>query len=497
VNRLKQKIKVQNQIKSKFNNRFQLVCLLLVFATATANAQDSIPFSFNQYFAQVVKYHPIAAQANTLTPMAKAELRMARGGFDPVIDVDYSNKTSDGKENFTYFTPTLKIPTLPGIEIKAGMEQSSGVNIDPERAKYDALNNTFNGYSLVYGGVSVPLGRGLFTDTRRATLRQAELLQNLNEAERIKQINKLLFEAAKEYWNWYQSFERFKLMQTNMIVAANRLDFINKRIVMGEEKPIDSVEASIEFKRREVLYIEAVVEYLNAGYAISNFLWDANNTPVQLKSNIIPSSVGTETVPISSDSLKVMVNYADQNHPELVKLDTKIKQLQVERRLAAENLKPQINVNYYPFRTYNSAGVADGVPNVFANNYKFGVQFYSSLFLRKERGKLALTKFKIKQSEFELVQSRREVSNHILTAYNELDNLGKLISIQEYLTQSASVLRNAEETRFDNGESSLFLVNMRERSLIEAQVKLVELRAKYAKAKIALQWEAGIKLANY
>jgi outer membrane protein TolC len=54
------------------------------------------------------------------------------------------------------------------------------------------------------------------------------------------------------------------------------------------------------------------------------------------------------------------------------------------------------------------------------------------------------------------------------------------------------LLREAEIIRFDAGESSLFLVNQRERTLIEAQSKLAELIAKYAFAKTNLYLAAGI-----
>jgi len=40
----------------------------------------------------------------------------------------------------------------------------------------------------------------------------------------------------------------------------------------------------------------------------------------------------------------------------------------------------------------------------------------------------------------------------------------------------------------------LFLVNQRERALIEAQVKQVELNAKYASAKYQLQFASGRRL---
>jgi hypothetical protein len=43
----------------------------------------------------------------------------------------------------------------------------------------------------------------------------------------------------------------------------------------------------------------------------------------------------------------------------------------------------------------------------------------------------------------------------------------------------------------ENGESSLLLINSREMKLMEAQVKLINLKAKYAKAKTLLYWSAG------
>jgi outer membrane protein TolC len=69
-----------------------------------------------------------------------------------------------------------------------------------------------------------------------------------------------------------------------------------------------------------------------------------------------------------------------------------------------------------------------------------------------------------------------------------------MMRIQQELVRNADLLLTAEETRFESGESSLFLVNQRERSLIEAKAKLVELTAKYAKAKYQLQWASGTRL---
>ena len=45
---------------------------------------------------------------------------------------------------------------------------------------------------------------------------------------------------------------------------------------------------------------------------------------------------------------------------------------------------------------------------------------------------------------------------------------------------------NAEERKFSFGESSLFLINSREKNLIDSQLKAIELQNKYLKAKAKL-----------
>jgi outer membrane protein TolC len=219
-------------------------------------------------------------------------------------------------------------------------------------------------------------------------------------------------------------------------------------------------------------------------------LWDEENNPIQIADFVRPSSQGNEIMLLSKDSLAGLLAFAENSHPEVRKLSLKINHYQFDRKLALENLKPQLNLEYYPFQTYTN-GSEDVVPGLFSKNYKFGMTFYSSLFLRKERGKLQLTNLKIKDSELEFQQGRREVVNQVLLAYNEMDNFRQLVLIQRDLVINATLLRDAEEIRFEAGESSLFLVNQRERTLIEAQAKLVELEAKYAQSKNNLQFVSG------
>lgn len=481
----------------KKNHQIIFIFLLLTHGKLLLAQQDSLVLSFQDFYQQVVLFHPIAKQANLLNDAAKAELLAARGAFDPVISVGYDSKTTDGKNSYTYFEPQIKIPTIIGIDLKAGYDQSDGIAVSSERAKIvennGVVSQQYGEYGMFYGGLSVPVLRGLQTDSRRTILRQAQYLQGLNEAERVKQINKLFLNAAKDYWEWQLSYEKLRLTQFNFKLAENRFNFISNRIKAGEDKPIDSVEALIELRRRETLLLETELEFKNNSLNLSNYLWNNKNEALQLKGNIVPSEQGNEVNIIANDSVQRMVNFAENNHPELQKLQFKNKQLLMDKKLAIENIKPQLNLEYYPFQTY-SKGVQNDVNNVFGRQYKMGASFYSSLFLRKERGKLQQANIKLKNNDFETQITKREIVNDVFANYNQLKNLEQLLAIQQTLVINSIALRNAEETRFESGESSLFLVNSRERSLIESQIKQAEIKSKYAKAKVQLQWASGIKM---
>jgi hypothetical protein len=53
-------------------------------------------------------------------------------------------------------------------------------------------------------------------------------------------------------------------------------------------------------------------------------------------------------------------------------------------------------------------------------------------------------------------------------------------------------LLKAEETLLLNGESSLFLINLRENKVLETQKKLIELKTNYYKTIYTLQWATGV-----
>lgn len=465
--------------KSKY-----ICLLLLVLCMLQAKAQDSAQvLTLRDFHRLILQHHPVASQAGLLTEQARQELRMARGTLDPVISSKVYRKEYSGKEYYNLWNNTLRIPTWFGPELVAGFDQAQGEYLNPEASTPDK--------GLSYAGIVVPLGQGLLIDERRATIRQANLLQGIAEAERVKLINKLLLQATKDYWDWLLYFREVQLYEEALELAAFRLQGVRIRVQEGDLAAIDTVEALTAVQDRQVMLQQAQLAYNNSRLMVATHLWAANQVPLELQENTIPAITGSELASLPQDSVQQLLAIAKVNHPDLRKLSLKGQQLEVEQQLAANKLLPKLNAAYNVLQSdfYLNADALER--QHLGANYKLGVSFSLPLFLRQERGKLQLTKVKQQSNSLELAQTVREIENNLLAAFNEWQALAEQIRLQEQMVANANTLRNGEVIRFQNGESSLFLVNAREVKLMEAQLKLYALRTKYAKAKTLLYWSAG------
>lgn len=172
-------------------------------------------------------------------------------------------------------------------------------------------------------------------------------------------------------------------------------------------------------------------------------------------------------------------------------MEFKIESLTVDRRLKANKLLPKIDVEYN-FLTETP----DQINSFNAQEYKGGVSFRFPLFLRKERGDLKLAKFKLQDAQFDRDNAEVEIQNKVIAIYNELDSFQEQNRLIANIVTDYTTLLSAEERKFSFGESSLFLINSRERSLIDAELKQNEVQNKYFSTKAKLFKSLAINPEN-
>ena len=450
------------------------IILLFLLFNFVANSQTTElktntldkEFSFNEYLGYVKKFHPLVKTADLEISAAQANLMMARGGFDPKIEVDFDQKQFKNQDYYSILNSSFKIPTWYGVEIKAGFDNNEGVYLNPE-------NNTPN-QGLTSLGISVPLGQGLFINQRMADLRKAKINLQLSQAERKLEAIKILYDAAVAYFDWKRNYDEVKLYETYNTNAQIRFKGVKELINQGDKPAIDSIEAGIIVKNRLLSLEDSKLKLTKAKLELSNFIWIENNIPVELSDILIPEAKLDATIrEILKTNDLLSADFSIINHPKIISLERKIEILDVDKRLKANMLLPKIDVGYSylsdprSFQNYNF------------NDYKLGMNFYFPLFLRKERGSLKLAKFKIQETEFALSIEKVQLANKINAQKIEIESLIKQRNLINGLVNDNNAMLLSEERLFTFGESSLFLINTRENNLVTAQLASILLENRF------------------
>ncbi|MFC4739086.1 TolC family protein [Flavobacterium ponti] len=449
-----------------------IIFLFLFFCSIIIAQEKNLKeFTYNEYLGYVKKFHPLVKQANLKLNEAQALLMQARGAFDPKLEAEYNEKQFADKNYYSIFNGSFKIPTWYGIEIKAAFDNNEGIYINPQ--------NTLPNAGLTSLGITVPIGQGLFINQRMADIRNAKLQQQLSEFERNLEAVEILHQASVAYFEWKKNFSEVVLYEDYLENAKKRYNGVLKLIEQGDKPAIDSTESGITIKSRRLNLENAKLKLQKSRLELSNYLWLENNIPVELDENLFPEENLSQTIKNTLE-LNNLMDFDINNHPKINALNTKVDMLKIEQGLSANMLLPKIDLSY------NYISEPSTFDDYRFEDYKVGVNFSFPIFLRKERAKLKLSKLKVQDTEFSLASERVSLKNKIESQQVEIASLEKQITINEELVESYNVMLSGEERLFTLGESSIFLINSRENSLVSSKINVLKLENEFYNSIIGL-----------
>ena len=445
---------------------------------------SSLSFSWSQavlseeeYYELILLNHPLVKQAGIKPQMGESQLLKAKGGFDPKMFSQFDRKNYDGVTNYQKVNAGLSIPTWYGIQVKSGFESNSGPYLSSE-------DKTPAG-GLWYGGVSVNLGQGMMIDQRRAELFKARIYQESTLQEQRLLLNELIYESGYAYWNWFLAQYSKDVLQNSYELAQIRLKGVKLTAELGDRPIIDTVEARIQVQYRQSLLNNYQTDLLNSKVKLSTYLWTELQEPLELDETTLPvamDSVSFGVVPLLSE---MDIDSLAENHPYLTMNGLKIKTLEIDQKLKREQVKPTVNLSY---NFINEPINYNPMTNLSPNNNKIGVQFEMPLLFRKERGDLELAKLKVQDEQLSYVNNKMYLKAKIKQAQNDVLNAQNQLDIYSQTVLDSRQLFEAEKTMFEQGESSLFLVNARELTYIQANLKYIEVLCKYQQALLSLRF---------
>lgn len=450
----------------------QLLMLLFAGVHYISFGQDTLKqLDLNSFLQQIKENHPVALVAANNVEASNQLVRMSKGAFDPVLLGGVDQKYFDGKTYYSTISTGVKIPTRLGIDLKLMGDWNHGVYLNNQNIVPDQGLTTI--------GIDVPIGRGMFTDERRTQLKRATVAMQQSVLEQQLTLNDLLYEAGQTFIYWQEQEAQLVLALEGLRFAELRYQQLVINTDIGERAAIDTVEASAQLFLRQLDVQQRQLNAQNARLAVENYLWDKGTLPLVLETSIQPKAIEL-TVPKSllPDSI---------NHPVLSWYDLKRKDLQLERKLKIEQLKPQLNVNYNLLQTPQNLAAF----NYSITNYKWGASLYMPILLRKERSSLQMTNLKLENVTFEQDQKQRDLRTKQVQIRNEWNTLSMQAQTAQTIADRYRQLALAERLLFEGGESSLFLINAREISYLSAQGKYIEFLAKTQKAALSEKYIIG------
>jgi len=458
-----------------------LYLLVLIVTSFNAKSQDN-KLSIDNVLSIVRKYHPVVKQASIQNKIAENQLTSAKSVFDPSIQINSQEKTFDKKLYYRYNNTELKIPTWYGIDFKVGMENNIGDRIDPTLTK-----NTSS-----FAGVSIDPFRGILVDKRKAVVTQAKNFIDLTKNEQLLVVNDLLLDASAAYWNWVNAYYNYEILNKSVKNNKVRFEVIKKSYQSGDRAPIDTTESLTQLQTFEILASQAMLDLQKAKNELSNFFWTENGSPFELTDGIQPDQ-SFEMIKINAieiDKLENQLQNAANTHPKLKMADNKLSMLDVEKRLKTIELFPSLKMNYNVLD--NNSGLTNIISNMNnTNNSKYGISLTMPLFQRQGRGDLAKAKNKIEEQNWNKKYLQLEIENKVKNSFAEFYALKQQLNTNEAILNANKLLFDTENTKFDLGESSLFLINSRELKFIESEQKHVALKAKFYLSIYKNQWAMG------
>lgn len=454
--------------------RLRTLIIMLSFSSFISAQDSTTVINLSEYLGYVKTFHPIVKQANLIINESEAKLLKARGAFDPKLEVDYDRKKFKNTEYFDKLNAAFKIPTWYGVELKGNFEENDGFFLNPEgNLPEDGL------YSA---GVSVSVARGLLINKRMAMLKQSKIFVKQAQADRQLLVNNILYDATLAYFNWLRTYNEKRVYEDFLLNAKIRFEGIKRSYREGEMPAIDTVEARIAYNDRKLNLEKSRIKFVKSSLELSNYLWLNENTPIEIKDNVIPDVNTFESVDVILNTSELDVENLDiTNHPKLQSLDYKLQSLNIDRRLKLNNLLPKIDLQY------NFLSETPEIARSFSTSaYKSGLNISFPLFLRKERGDLRLAKLKMQNTKFEIQSTEVTLKNKIDAINQELKSFVSQNEFTRIIVDDYGTMLEAEERKFFLGESSLFLVNSRESKLIDAKLKAIELENSFFKTKAGL-----------
>lgn len=440
------------------------------------------PLSLEEVLSSTASHFPLIEAARLDAEAARMELLAAQGGFDPELKAR-ATAFPVGPYPYTRLEATLQQPTpYHGATVFGGWRRGDG-----KIPEYYGNLETLSAGEL-RAGVTVPLWRNGPVDRRRATLERARLGRTAAEHSVRQAALDASRNAAHRYWDWVAAGRRKAIAGELLEFARARDTQLAKRVRKGDLAALELTDNQRALAQRESQVVTAERLLKQAALELALYLRDADGNPVPVLPERLPADFpALDAPPPAAEPLGDML----ARRPDVARLEAQAAQQRVEARFAANQQAPLIDVTVAAAQDLGS-----GPERLRKTELEVGVVLDVPLLNRAARGRDGGTRASVARVEAQLRLQRERAAVEVGDARAALDAAGARVRLARTEAAAARELAQGERTRLRHGDSSLLLVNLREQTAAEAQVREVDALAEYFKAAATLRAALALPVAT-
>lgn len=460
-----------------------ITALLIAAAGSAAHGQENAPVSpdparaggpltLQEVLQSSARSAPDIIAALARNRQAEARALSAQGAFDTVFAIEGRSRIAG------YYD---------GTEIAGKAEQPFADNGGYLYGGYRASRGDFpvyedKSYTNRLGELKVgalySLLRDRLIDARRSEFRLAANDIDIARFEARATGIGVQARAVEAYQKWVAAGLKLKAYEALLALARDRTQGIRRQVELGAKADILLVENEANLVRRQAFVVEARQTLRAAAVKLSLFYRDAQGLPVVVEDARLPDDAR------ALDGIRTDPAFNLEGRPDFAILLEEIDKATVKLALARNDMRPRLDLGGEVAKDVGPAGV--GGSSRTPLEMIVGVTFKIPLQNRKARGKLAETQAKIDELSVKQRYLAEKIRAEVAAIGIEVDTARQLVDTTERERLLAERLASAERRRFSLGSSDFFLVNQREESATNTQVKLIEAQARIAAARAEL-----------
>jgi outer membrane protein TolC len=449
-----------------------LFCTTLLAVAPSHSAAPNPPASTRKLFLtdilqEVKSLYPPLLAALIEQDIATGRVRQSMGAFDTNLaagGTTYPSGYYEGRSGFA----TLDRPFQNwGGNAYAGYRLSSGYLPD-----YNKDRTGSDGEVIL--GFKVPLLRESTIDRRRANLWKSQIDRELADPFILRQHLDFIRAGTIAYFNWLGTGQRLRLAEELLRVARERDEAIATQVKNGAAAPIVQVDNQRLVVSREIGVIQAQRRFEAAAIELSLFHRDGNAAPILAPRTQLPDDFPAHPAP-STSSLDSDIQLANNNRPEIRRIQLSMQKTVIDLRLAGNDTLPNLDL---------SAKIGHALSNQLPKNLdrteaETRLEFRLPLERRDARGRQDVAKAEISRLELDSTFAKDRIAAEVRDSHSALVAAHQALLKTRLNVDLARRLEEAENEKIRQGAADLLALQIREQATFDAKVIEVDALNEY------------------